>query len=78
MAYLEPLYRMGKADLEAGNYRKAYAPIQQGDGQEQRLQGCVAHCGRNAVTKGQFIVAVLPFTATEKDGPWPPRCKPTP
>lgn len=62
VAYLEPLYRLGKTDLEAGNYRKAYTSFTKVIDKNSSYKDATT-LRQEALTKGQFIVAVLPFTA---------------
>jgi len=63
VAYAEPLYRLGKSDLEAGNYRKAYANLTKVIEKNSAYKDVTA-LRQEALSKGQFIVAVLPFTAS--------------
>ncbi len=65
IAYLEPLYRAGKSDLEAGAYRKAYGSLDQVVKRDASYKDAGA-LRQEALTKGQFTVAVLPFTTTTK------------
>jgi tetratricopeptide (TPR) repeat protein len=65
VAYLEPLYRSGKAELESGNYRKAYAQFTKVMEKNSAYKD-VNTLRQESLTKGQFIVAVLPFTASDK------------
>ena len=64
VAYLEPLYQAGKADLNKGLYRKAYDElgrvVQKDPGYKD-----ASRLRQEAVTKGRFSVAVVPFTAPE-------------
>ncbi len=62
VAYLEPLYRLGKADLEDGNYLKSYAHLTKVIDKNSAYKDA-STLRQDALTKGQFIVAVLPFTA---------------
>ena len=62
VAYLEPLYRSGKIDLEAGSYRKAYTSFTKVIDKNSSYKDATI-LRQDALTKGQFIVAVLPFTA---------------
>ncbi|MBL7938634.1 MAG: hypothetical protein JNL43_04665 [Flavobacteriales bacterium] len=62
VAYLEPLYRLGKSDLEAGHYRKAYQSLTKVVDKNSSYKDATA-LRQDALTQGQFIVAVLPFTA---------------
>lgn len=65
VAYLEPLYRAGKGELESGNYRKAYASFTQVMDKNGAYKDTNA-LRQEALTKGQFNVAVLPFTANKQ------------
>ena len=62
VAYLEPLYRLGKVDLEAGNFRKAYTSFTKVLDKNSSYKDATT-LRQEALTKGQFIIAVLPFTA---------------
>ncbi len=65
VAYLEPLYRSGKAELAAGNFRKAYAQFSKAMDKNSAYKDA-STLRQECLTKGQFIVAVLPFTSSEK------------
>ncbi|MEO8588298.1 MAG: CsgG/HfaB family protein [Flavobacteriales bacterium] len=65
VAYLEPLYRAGKADLEAGNYRKAHDALSKVVAKDSGYKDAPA-LRQECITKGQFTVAVLPFTSEQK------------
>lgn len=65
VAYLEPLYRMGRTELEAGNFRKAHAQFTKVFEKNSTYKD-VSTLRNECVTKGQFIVAVLPFTSSDK------------
>lgn len=65
VAYLEPLYRTGKSELEAGNYRKAYAQFTKVMEKNSAYKDSNS-LRQEALTNGQFIVAVLPFTSSDK------------
>jgi tetratricopeptide (TPR) repeat protein len=65
VAYLEPLYRTGKGELESGNYRKAYAAFTKVMDKNSAYKDSNT-LRQEALTKGQFIVAVLPFTSSDK------------
>lgn len=65
IAYLEPLYRMGKADLEANAYRKAYGSLDKVVTRDAAYKDAMA-LRQEALSKGQFTVAVLPFTTATK------------
>ncbi|MFN3875094.1 MAG: CsgG/HfaB family protein [Flavobacteriales bacterium] len=60
-AYLEPLYRQGKADLEAKAFRKAYAAFEKVLEKDAAYKDAMA-LRQEALAKGQFTIAVLPFT----------------
>lgn len=62
IAYLEPLYRAGKADLEAGRFRKAYDELDRVVQKDAGYKDASA-LRAEALTKGQYIIAVLPFTS---------------
>lgn len=63
VAYLEPLYRAGKADLEKGLYRKAYSEFDRIMEKDPGYKDA-ARLRQEAVTKGQYSIAVVPFTTT--------------
>jgi len=65
VAYLEPLYRTGKSELEAGNYRKSYAAFTKVMDKNSAYKDSKT-LRQDALTQGQFIVAVLPFTSSDK------------
>lgn len=65
IAYLEPLYRAGKADLAAGSYRKAYASLDKVVAKDASYKDANA-LRQECVTKGQYTIAVLPFTSAVK------------
>lgn len=65
VAYLEPLYRAGKVDLEAGRYRKAYEEFNKVVTKDPAYKDASTLL-QQTVAKGQFSVAILPFTAAEK------------
>jgi curli biogenesis system outer membrane secretion channel CsgG len=62
IAYLEPLYRAGKADLAAGAFRKAYASLD-GVVKKDAAYKDASALRQECLTKGQFTIAVLPFTS---------------
>ncbi|MCB0770031.1 MAG: hypothetical protein KDC00_06465 [Flavobacteriales bacterium] len=66
VAYLEPLYRSGTVELTAGNFRKAYAQFKLVTDKNSGYKDA-SSLREECITKGQFVVAVLPFTATNKD-----------
>jgi curli biogenesis system outer membrane secretion channel CsgG len=61
IAYLEPLYISGKASLEAGQYRKAYNDLDRVVQQDATYKDAAA-LKQECITKGQYAIAVLPFT----------------
>ncbi|MCB0795147.1 MAG: hypothetical protein KDB88_10450 [Flavobacteriales bacterium] len=65
IAYLEPLYRQGKIDLDAGNYRKAYDELDKVFSKDPGYKD-VVQLRNEALSKGQYSIAVLPFTSTTK------------
>lgn len=65
VAYLEPLYRNGKADLEAGRYRKAFSEFDLVVKKDPSYRDASA-LRQEAINKGQFSIAVLPFTSTNR------------
>lgn len=65
VAYLEPLYRTGRGELETGNYRKAYAAFTKVMDKNSAYKDAQA-LRQEALSKGQFNVAVLPFTSSDK------------
>lgn len=65
VAYLEPLYRTGRSELESGNYRKAYAAFTKVMDKNSAYKDTNT-LRQETLTKGQFNVAVLPFTSSDK------------
>jgi len=65
VAYLEPLYQAGKADLKAGLYRKAYDEFDRILKKDANYKDA-ARLRQEAVTKGQYSIAVVPFTSTNQ------------
>jgi curli biogenesis system outer membrane secretion channel CsgG len=65
VAYLEPLYRAGAADLQAGRFRKAYEELGRVVEKDPAYKDASA-LRQEALTKGQYTVAVLPFTSNNK------------
>lgn len=63
IAYLEPLYRAGKTDLAAGAFRKAYESLNNVVAKDASYKDASA-LRQECLAKGQFTIAVLPFTAT--------------
>ncbi|MCC6541720.1 MAG: hypothetical protein IT225_05835 [Flavobacteriales bacterium] len=61
VAYLEPLYRTGRNELESGNYRKAYAALTRVMDKNSAYKDSNT-LRQEALTKGQFNMAVMPFT----------------
>lgn len=65
VAYLEPLYRQGKNDLAAGQYRKAYASLDKVVAKDASYKDAAA-LHQECITKGQFTIAVMQFTSTTR------------
>lgn len=65
VAYLEPLYRAGRVDLDAGRYRKAYDEFNKVVVKDASYKDASALL-QETITKGRFSVAVLPFTAADR------------
>lgn len=65
VAYLEPLYRSGKADLDAGRFRKAYEQLDRVTAKDAGYKDASV-LRQECLTKGQYSIAVLPFTAATK------------
>jgi curli biogenesis system outer membrane secretion channel CsgG/Flp pilus assembly protein TadD len=65
VAYLEPLYRAGMSDLEGGRYRKAYDELSRVVEKDASYKDA-ASLRQQALTKGQYTIAVLPFTSDVK------------
>lgn len=65
IAFLEPLYRNGKADLMAGAYRKAYGSLDQVVKRDASYKDAAA-LRQECITKGQYSIAVLPFSTSSK------------
>ena len=61
VAYSEPLYRTGKVDLADGRYRKAYDSFNKVVAKDAGYKDA-AVLRQECITKGQFTIAVLPFT----------------
>ncbi len=72
VAYLEPLYRAGAADLQAGRFRKAYEELGRVVEKDPAYKDASA-LRQEALTKGQYTVAVLPFTSNNKRADIPAR-----
>jgi tetratricopeptide (TPR) repeat protein len=62
VAFMEPLYRAGQADLQAGRYRKAYDEFDRILNKDANYKDA-ARLRQEAVTKGQYSIAVVPFTS---------------
>jgi tetratricopeptide (TPR) repeat protein len=62
VAYLEPLYRAGVASLQIGAYRKAHEEFGKVVAKDRTYKDAFS-LQQEALEKGRFIVAVLPFTA---------------
>lgn len=67
VAYLEPLYRAGKADLEAGRYRRAFNELDQVVAKDPGFRDA-KELRDEAIRRGQFTIAVVPFTSTASSG----------
>lgn len=65
VAYLEPLYQAGKSDLSAGLYRKAYDEFDRILKKDASYKDA-SRLRQEAVTKGQYSIAVVPFTTSTK------------
>ena len=68
VAYLEPLYRSGKEALAAAQYRKAYNDLGKVLAKDAAYKDCAA-LRKDAVEKGRYTIAVLPFTGNAKQKP---------
>lgn len=66
VAYLEPLYITGKQALEQGRYRKAYEDLGKVTAKDVSYKDASA-LKNQAVEKGRYAIAVLPFAGTKKD-----------
>ena len=66
VAYLEPLYLAGKEALEQGRYRKAYEELGKVTSKDASYKDATA-LKNQAVEKGRYAIAVLPFGGTKKD-----------
>ena len=62
IAYLEPLYRSGKEALSAGRYRKAYEDLDKVVAKDPAYKDATG-LKAEAVSKGQYSIAVLPFSS---------------
>ncbi len=65
LAYLEPLYQAGVNDLRAGLYRKAYDEFDR-IVQRDAAYKDASRLKQEALTKGQYSIAVVPFTSSDK------------
>ncbi len=65
IAYLEPLYRQGRLDLDAGSFRKAYGALDKVVAKDASYKDAAA-LRQECLTRGQYIIAVLPFTSDGK------------
>lgn len=65
LAYMEPLYRAAKDDLKAGRYRKAYDELDRIIQKDPNYKDAEA-MRKEALARGQYSVAVLPFTSSDK------------
>lgn len=66
VAYLEPLYSSGKQALEEGRYRKAYADLERVTAKDADYKDA-SMLKNQAVEKGRYAIAVLPFAGTKKE-----------
>jgi tetratricopeptide (TPR) repeat protein len=66
IAYLEPLYVSGKEALEQNHYRKAYDDLSKVITKDASYKDALA-LRNEAVEKGRYAIAVLPFAGTNKD-----------
>lgn len=65
VAYLEPLYRSGKEAMGSAQYRKAYNDFGKVLAKDAAYKD-VAALRKEAVDKGRYTIAVLPFTGNVK------------
>ncbi|MBK7270223.1 MAG: hypothetical protein IPI07_12185 [Flavobacteriales bacterium] len=65
IAYLEPLYRAGKDHLASGQYRQAYEELSRVVTKDASFKDA-STLRQEALSKGQYSIAVLPFTSTSK------------
>ncbi|MBL8001498.1 MAG: hypothetical protein JNL05_06010 [Flavobacteriales bacterium] len=68
IAYLEPLYRSGKQALEGQRWRKAYEDLDKVVSKDAGYKDASA-LRQQALTGGQYTIAVLPFTSNVKNRP---------
>ena len=66
IAYLEPLYQSGKDALEQNHYRKAYDDLNKVTAKDVSYKDAKT-LKDQAVEKGRYAIAVLPFAGTKKD-----------
>ena len=64
VAYLEPLYRTAKVDMANGHYRNAYEALNKVITKDASFKDSSA-LRQECLTKGQFSIAVLPFTGSD-------------
>ncbi|MBV6405210.1 MAG: hypothetical protein IT228_09335 [Flavobacteriales bacterium] len=65
IAYMEPLYRAARTDLEAGRYRRAHEALSRVLEKDPAYKDAAA-LRAEALTKGQYSIAVLPFASSGK------------
>lgn len=70
IAYMEPLYRSGKASLEGGRFRAAYNDLNKVVVKDAAYKDA-KKLQDEALTKGQYSIAVLPFGASSGTGAKP-------
>jgi tetratricopeptide (TPR) repeat protein len=66
VAFLEPLYQAGKADLANGRFRQAFDELDRVVKKDPSYKDASA-LRQEALNKGQYSVAVLPFTGNRGD-----------
>lgn len=66
VAYLEPLYASGKDALAQGRFRQAYEDLNKVTVKDAGYKDASA-LKNEAVEKGRYAIAVLPFAGTNKD-----------
>ena len=66
IAYLEPLYVSGKEALEQNHFRKAYDDLSKVTSKDASYKDATA-LKNQAVEKGRYAIAVLPFAGSKKD-----------
>ncbi|MBL7963188.1 MAG: hypothetical protein JNM31_05000 [Flavobacteriales bacterium] len=62
LAYVEPLYRSGKEALQQGHYRKAYNDLGRVLEKDRGYKDA-SSLRQEALTKGRYAIAVLPFSS---------------